>query len=144
MPTGARNASRRAECQPACGIPTGARNASRRAEYQPAREIPTSARNAARQVAMIEVKVGPGRVVAFNKTSYRYTVEFQTDLGTPRPYPALTKLQRKRMVAQSVNTTCAHRSALRATENRREPHRTTEKIAENRRQTQRTIETRVR
>ena len=54
---------------------------------------------------MIEVRVGPGRVVAFNKTSYRYTVEFQSDLGTPRPYPALSKLQRKRMVAQSVNTT---------------------------------------
>lgn len=56
-------------------------------------------------VAMVEVCVGPGRIVAYNKTSYHYSVEFQSDMGTPRPYPALTKLQRKRMVAQSVNTT---------------------------------------
>jgi acetyl-CoA carboxylase/biotin carboxylase 1 len=57
------------------------------------------------KVAWIEVKVGPGRVVAQNKTSYHYSVEYHADTAAPRPYPVLTKLQRKRMVAQQVNTT---------------------------------------
>ena len=57
------------------------------------------------KVAWVEVKVGPGRVVAQNKTSYHYTVEYHADTASPRPYPGLTKLQRKRMVAQQVNTT---------------------------------------
>ena len=60
------------------------------------------------KVAWIEVKLGAGagRVVAQNKTSYRYTVEYTRDPApVPPPYPALTALQRKRMVAQQVNTT---------------------------------------
>lgn len=54
------------------------------------------------KVAWVEVKVGPGRVVAQNKTSYHYSVEYHADAAPPRPYPALTKLQRKRMVAQQA------------------------------------------
>lgn len=54
------------------------------------------------KVAWVEVKVGPGRVVAQNKTSYHYSVEYHADAAPPRPYPTLTKLQRKRMVAQQA------------------------------------------
>jgi len=60
------------------------------------------------KVAWIEVKLGACgcRVVAQNKTSYRYAVELCSDPApVPPPYPALTALQRKRMVAQQVNTT---------------------------------------
>jgi len=59
------------------------------------------------KVAWVELRVGTcGRVVAQNKTSFRYTVEYHEDVGAPpRAYPALTSLQRKRMMAQAVNTT---------------------------------------
>ena len=58
------------------------------------------------KVAWVELRVGScGRVVAQNKTSFRYTVEYHEDVVPPKPYPVLTSLQRKRMMAQAVNTT---------------------------------------
>jgi len=57
------------------------------------------------KVAWIEVKVGPGRLVAYNPTGYNFKVEFHLDAKPRMAYPVLNRIQRKRMVAQNLNST---------------------------------------
>jgi len=57
------------------------------------------------KVAWLEVKVGNGRLVAYNPTGYHFKTEFHLDAKPKLPYPVLNRIQRKRMVAQRLNST---------------------------------------
>lgn len=58
------------------------------------------------KVECIEVKLGGHRIIATNPTGYRFRVEHSTTDGSqPPPYPLLDRIQRKRMVAHSLNST---------------------------------------
>lgn len=60
------------------------------------------------KVAWLELKVGNGRFVAYNPTGYHFKVEFHLDAKPKLMYPVLNRIQRKRMVAQRLNSTYAY------------------------------------